>query len=125
MDTNPAKIKLLSVHDAHDPSPLSWDEQILFFNKLPEHLRQMAVFKVNTGCREQEICQLKWKWEIRVPKLSTSVFIIPSHVVKQGKRQQLVKNPALTLLRVNRAEEIESESLMDTKWTQRQKSSNG
>src|ERR1700722_5916251 len=52
----------------------------------------MAIFTVNTGCREQEVCQLKWKWEIRVPELNTSVFIIPSHVVKQGKRQQLVKN---------------------------------
>jgi integrase len=86
------KIKLLPVHDARDPYPLSWDEQIQLFNELPEHLRQMAIFKVNTGCREQEVCQLKWKWEIPIPELNTSVFIIPSHVVKRGKRQQLVKN---------------------------------
>lgn len=86
------KIKLLPVHDARDPYPLSWDEQIQLFNKLPAHLKQMAIFKVNTGCREQEVCQLQWKWEIRVPELNTSVFIIPSHIVHQGQQQRLVKN---------------------------------
>ena len=85
------KIKLLPINDARDPYPLSWEEQILLFNHLPTHLHQMAIFKVNTGCREQEVCQLKWKWEIQIPELNTSVFIIPSHIVKKGKQQQLVK----------------------------------
>ncbi len=87
-----SQVKLLPVHDARDPYPLSWDEQVLLFNKLPEHLRLMAIFKVNTGCREQEVCQLRWQWEMQIPELNTSVFIIPSHIVKQGKRKQLVKN---------------------------------
>jgi len=98
-----SKIKLLPVHDARDPYPLSWDEQTLLFNQLPEHLRQMAIFKVNTGCREQEVCQLQWKWEIRVPELNTSVFIIPSHIVKQGQRKQLVKNGDDRLVVLNQA----------------------
>ena len=98
-----SKIKLLPVHDARDPYPLSWDEQTLLFNQLPEHLRQMAIFKVNTGCREQEVCQLQWKWEIRVPELNTSVFIIPSHIVKQGQRKQLVKNGEDRLVVLNQA----------------------
>ncbi len=98
-----SKIKLLPVHDARDPYPLSWDEQTLLFNQLPEHLRQMAIFKVNTGCREQEVCQLQWKWEIRVPELNTSVFIIPSHVMKQGQRKQLVKNGDDRLVVLNQA----------------------
>lgn len=97
------KIKLLPVHDARDPYPLSWDEQTLLFNQLPKHLRQMAIFKVNTGCREQEVCQLQWKWEIRVPELNTSVFIIPSHVIKQGQRKQLVKNGDDRLIVLNQA----------------------
>jgi integrase len=97
------KIKLLPVHDARDPYPLSWDEQVQLFNELPEHLRQMAVFKVNTGCREQEVCQLKWKWEIQVPELNTSVFIIPSHIIKHGKRQRLVKNGDDRLIVLNSA----------------------
>jgi integrase len=89
---NPPKITLLPVRDARDPYPLSWNEQTMLFNILPKHLQQMAIFKVNTGCREQEVCQLKWKWEIQVPELNTSIFIIPSHIVKQGKCKQLVKN---------------------------------
>lgn len=100
---NASKIKLLPISDARDPYPLSWEEQIVFFNRLPGHLRQMAIFKVNTGCREQEICQLQWKWEIRVPELNTTVFIIPSHIVKQGKRQQLVKNGEDRLVVLNEA----------------------
>lgn len=98
-----SKVKLLPVHDARDPYPLSWDEQVVLFNQLPEHLRLMAIFKVNTGCREQEVCQLQWKWEIRVPELNTSVFIIPSHVVSQGKKKQLVKNGDNRLVVLNEA----------------------
>jgi integrase len=97
------KIKLLSVHDARAPYPLSWDEQTELFNKLPKHLKQMAIFKVNTGCREQEVCQLKWTWEVKIPELNTSVFIIPSHIVKQGKSQQLVKNGKDRLVVLNDA----------------------
>jgi len=36
------------------------------------------MFKVNTGCREQEVCKLRWDWEISVPELGTSVFLIPA-----------------------------------------------
>lgn len=52
----------------------------------------MARFKVNTGCREQEVCQLRWEWEKRVPSLKTSVFIIPIHICMDGELWQLVKN---------------------------------
>ncbi|BAO61481.1 phage integrase [Pseudomonas protegens Cab57] len=38
----------------------------------------MAMFKVNTGCREQEVCKLQWNWDIAVPELGTSVFLIPA-----------------------------------------------
>jgi len=37
----------------------------------------MALYKVNTGCREQEVCLLRWDYEVEVPELSTSVFLIP------------------------------------------------
>ncbi|KTD53491.1 integrase [Legionella santicrucis] len=52
----------------------------------------MARFKVNTGCREQEICQLRWEWEKYVSGLKTSVFIIPSYINRDGELRQLVKN---------------------------------
>ena len=86
------KIKLLPVKDARAPFPLSWSEQSRFLEALPVHLNQMARFKVNTGCREQEVCQLRWEWEKHVPSLNTSVFIIPSHINRDGELRQLVKN---------------------------------
>lgn len=58
--------------------PLSWEEQTYLFRELPEHLERMALFKVNTGCREQEVCKLRWAWEVEVPELNTSVFLIPA-----------------------------------------------
>ena len=27
----------------------------------------MALFAVNIGCRDQEVCQLRWDWEIKIP----------------------------------------------------------
>ena len=45
------KIKLLGEIDKKEPYPLSWDEQTQLFNELPPHLKGMALFAVNTGCR--------------------------------------------------------------------------
>ena len=50
-------IKLLPEHDLRKPYPLSWDEQHRLFAELPAHLKMMALFAVNTGCRDQEICR--------------------------------------------------------------------
>ena len=86
------KIKLLQVKDARAPLPLSWMEQSRFLEHAPRHLKHMTQFKVNTGCREQEVCQLRWEWEKYVPNLKTSVFIIPSHINRDGELRQLVKN---------------------------------
>jgi len=57
--------------------PLSWREQAVLFDCLPEHLQRMALYKTNTGCREQEVCKLQWDWEIYVPEVERSVFLIP------------------------------------------------
>lgn len=58
--------------------PLDWDEQRILFDELAKHLLTMALFKVSTGCREQEVCKLRWEWEIQIPELNTSVFLIPA-----------------------------------------------
>jgi integrase len=72
---------------------LSWDEQDALFAQLPKHLLAMAMFKVNSGCREQEVCNLRWEWEVPVPELGTSVFIIPAFVdLETNESQQMVKN---------------------------------
>ena len=82
------------------PYPLSWEEQSVLFAELPAHLQRMAMFKVNTGCREQEVCKLRWDWEIAVPELDTSVFLIPAGFggrretsgVKNGEDRLVVLN---------------------------------
>ncbi len=56
----------------------------MLFQELPDHLARMALFKVNTGCREQEVCGLRWDYEVKVPELETSVFIVPGEKVKNG-----------------------------------------
>jgi len=86
------KIKLLKVTDARAPYPLSWDEQTRLFQELPLHLGSMALFKVNSGCRDEEVCGLQWAWELAVPELGTSVFLIPGDRVKNGETRLVVLN---------------------------------
>jgi integrase len=88
----PPKVTMLKVTDARKPYPMSWDEQTRLFRRLPYHLARMALFKVNTGCREQEVCSLQWEWEVEVPGLDTSVFIIPDAQVKNGEERLVVLN---------------------------------
>ena len=96
----PPLITMLSIADSRKPYPLSWDEQSRLLRELPDHLARMALFKVNTGTREQEVCQLRWDWEIEVPELGTSVFLIPvdfggrteNSGVKNGEERLVVLN---------------------------------
>lgn len=78
LDSIPLLAKLEEKRSSRKPYPMSWDEQSILFGELPDHLQRMALFKVNTGCREQEVCKLRWDWEISVPELGTSVFLIPA-----------------------------------------------
>lgn len=85
-------IQLLPVRDARKPYPMSWDEQDKLFGHLRDHLLQMSLFKVNTGCREEEVCNLKWEWEVNYSMLNTTVFIIPGDRVKNGEDRLVVLN---------------------------------
>ena len=79
------------------PYPLDWQEQRLLFSELAAHLQTMALFDVNTGLRDEELCGLEWAWEQRVPELDTpairrSVFLLPGDVTKTGKPRVIVLN---------------------------------
>lgn len=79
--------------DARRAYPLSWEEQRYLFRELPaDPNAQMALYKVNTGTREQEVCGLEWEWEVRVPELGTSVFVIPGDRVKNREDRLVVHN---------------------------------
>ncbi len=88
----PAKIKLHANPLRRQPYPLTWDEQSCLFQELPAHLAEMALFAVNTGCRAAEICDLRWQWEVQVPEMETSVFIVPGTRVKNGEERLVVLN---------------------------------
>ena len=94
-------LQMLDCDDARKPYPLSWDEQARIFERLPEHLRDMVLFKVNTGTREQEVTCLRWDWEVSIPELKTSVFVIPGEGVKNGEDRLVVLN-AEALAVINR-----------------------
>lgn len=85
-------ITMLQDEDARQPYPLSWAEQRLLFSHLPAHLARMALFKVNTGTREQEVVQLRWEWEVSIPELETSVFVVPKAIVKNKLDRLIVLN---------------------------------
>jgi integrase len=86
------KIKLLPDTNKRAPYPLSWEEQRRLLRELPDYLAEMALFAVNTGCRDGEVCSLRWDWEVAVPQLGTSVFIIPGSRVKNGHDRLVVLN---------------------------------
>ncbi len=106
---SPPKIKLLPEVDKRKPYPLSWEEQNRLFEALPNHLCEMALFAVNTGCRDREVCGLKWEWEVKVPINEIgSVFIIPGERVKNGEdRLVLLNKVALSVIERQRGKHSE------------------
>lgn len=84
------KIRLFPEIDKRKPYPLSWEEQTKLFKELPIHLARMALFAVNTGCRDAEICNLQWEWEVEIP--TGSVFIVPGERVKNREDRLAVLN---------------------------------
>ena len=77
---------------ARRPYPISWEEQGRLLRELPAHLERIALFGLNTGCRSGEICRLSWDWEVVVPEVNDSVFIIPDTVAKNGQERIVVLN---------------------------------
>jgi len=86
------KIDRLEQNDAREPYPLSWEQQDSLFMLLPSYLRKMCLFAVNTGLRDQNVCGLRWEWEIPIPGLNTSIFIIPGKDMKNGRDHIVVLN---------------------------------
>lgn len=96
LPTAPPLIRLPDWNDQAKPYPLTWDEQRRLFQELPAHLASMALFAVNTGCRDAVVCGLRWEWETRAPELGdgVSVFVVPGRETKNGTDQVIVLNRA-------------------------------
>jgi len=87
----PPLIDFVPEIDKKYPYPLSWDEQILLFNALPSYLKKMCLFKVNTGTRCQEVCQLEWKWLVKRDD-NIWFFEIPKELVKNRLPRIVILN---------------------------------
>jgi integrase len=80
--------------DPRPPYPISWDEQERIFRRLPDHLAHMALFAVNTGLRDSNLCGLRWSWEVPIAQLGRSVFVIPREAFKSRRPHVVILNHA-------------------------------
>lgn len=76
------------------PYPMSWEEQDILLPELPEHLQTMTLFGLNTGLRDENICGLRWSWEVPVPEVGRSIFIVPAAEFKTDVDHVLILNDA-------------------------------
>ena len=70
--------------EKRQPRPVTQEEQARLFPLLPGYLGEMALFAVHTGCRDQEICGLRWEWEHEVTGTGNTVFVLPGSATKNG-----------------------------------------
>lgn len=75
-----------------EPYPITWAEQARLLPKLPTLLAEMVEFAVNTGARDENVCGLRWEWEVPVPELERSVFVIPPEFYKTNRTHVLILN---------------------------------
>jgi len=75
-----------------NPYPINWQEQAKLLMRLPRHLQDMVEFSVNTGARDENVCGLRWDWEVPVPELKRSVFKVPAEFFKSDRPHILVLN---------------------------------
>ena len=52
----------------------------------------MALFAVNTGLRETNVCGLEWTWEIAVPEIGRGVFVVPPEAFKSKRAHVVILN---------------------------------
>jgi integrase len=76
------------------PYPITWEEQDRLFPKLSARLGRMAIFAVNTGLRESNVCGSEWAWEVPVPEVGRSVFVIPPEAFKSKRAHVVILNDA-------------------------------
>lgn len=84
----------METENPRPPHPLSWEEQDLLMPELPSHLQSMALFDINTGLRDENVCGLRWDWEVPIPEAGRSVFIIPESGYKTGVKHVAILNDA-------------------------------
>jgi integrase len=69
---------------------LTWGQQREYLQKLPAHLARMALFDLNTGLRDEPLCNLRWQWEVKLADLGFSASVVPRRPVKGRKQDRVV-----------------------------------
>ena len=105
------------------PRPISWTEQELLLKELPGYLSEMALFALNTGLRDQEICGLKWSEECKVSGLDTTVFIIEESRTKNNRERIVPLNSVARSIVASRRDN-KSEYVFDFKGRKLERMSN-
>jgi integrase len=108
LETSPL-IAMLPLDDARKPRPISWAEQRKLLPLLPAHLQRMALFDLNTGARDDVVCNLRWEWEVYLEDIECSVFIVPPRYVKgrKGWRPLICNRVAQSIIEQQRGEHPE------------------
>lgn len=79
----PPLLRFPDWNDKRKPYALDADEQKRLLELLPDHLRDMTIFALNTGMRQNNVCYLRWEWERKIKELGNrSVFLIPAKHMK-------------------------------------------
>ena len=91
LDAMPPLITML-LENPRSPYPITWQEQHALFRRLPAHLARMALFAVNTGLRDSNVCGLQWQWEVPVPEVGRCVFVVPPEAFKTKRPHVVVLN---------------------------------
>ncbi len=85
----PPLISMLDLSDQRPPRPITWDEQRRLLPNLAGHLAAMALFVLHTGIRDDVVCNLQWEWEVPIPQLGVSAFLVPKEHVKGIKSNKV------------------------------------
>ncbi len=74
--------------DKEITNPLEYAEEKELLAHLNERYRDFWTFATHTGLREQAQTALRWEWQVELPMLDSTAFIIPREHMKFGKKMQ-------------------------------------
>jgi integrase len=86
----PPLLTMVEGGDQREPRQLTWAQQRVLLPLLPDHLARMALFDLQCGARDAVVCGLRWEWEVRLPELGVSAFVVPRPAVKGRKRSRVL-----------------------------------
>ena len=76
-----APLLRLLKHIGRKPYPITWEEQHRLMLQLPDYLANIVLFALNTGCRDQEMCRLKWS------EYQDGLFVLSGERTKNGEER--------------------------------------